>query len=151
MTEKYKPKFYGKMKGGKFVLHDPEGYRKHTELFEEEQEMQMTLEKRTKKRTQGDFGEGTNQNGYLWGVLIRGVADEIGEMDQDYVYHWVLITVGHFKVMPGGTKVPDKTSDMEAGPFQELCKRIQIWAATPGNVCEKGMYLPDPHETNYDI
>jgi len=29
--EKYKPKFYGKMKGGKFVLHDPEGYRKHTE------------------------------------------------------------------------------------------------------------------------
>lgn len=148
---KYTPKFYGIKKGGDIEFAHPDEYERHLALFEDGQEVELTVKKRSKRRTQGDVGEATNQNGYLWGVLIRGIADEIGELDQDYVYHWALLSVGHFKVMPDGTKVPLSTSDMEAGPFQELCKRIQIWAATPGAISERGVYLPDPHEQNYEI
>lgn len=149
---KYIPKFYGqKGESGEFEHAHPDDFARHMELFEVGDELELTVKKRSKRRTQGAPGEGTNQNGYLWGVLIRSIADEIGELDQDVVYAWVLVAVGHFKVMPDGTKIALGTSDLEAGPFQELCKRIQIWAATPGNVCEKGLYLPDPHEAEYNV
>lgn len=137
---KYNPKFYGKKVGGSFKLHDPKSYAKHLQLFEEGQELEMTLKKMTKSRTQGLAGEGSNQNGYFWGVIIRMIADHIGELDQDYVHDAVLVAVGHFKEVLG-TKVPKETKDMEAGEFQELMKRIQIWASKTLD-----LYIPDPYE-----
>lgn len=141
----YVPRVMGKVEGGEFVPND------HGEWSDEQRrldglEVEVTIRKRRKPRTQGAPGEASNQLGYYWGVLIRTIADEIGEMDQELVHRWVLRAVGHFKVMPDGMKIPAPTSDMDAGPFQELCKRIQIWAAQPGNVCDSGLYLPDPHE-----
>lgn len=144
-----KPKFYGKVVGGKFEAENRRDLELYLSRFEGK-EVYAVFTRRGKPRTTGAPGEGSNQNGYLWGVCIKLIADEIGEIDLDYVYHWVLLKVGHFKEMPDGTRVPLATSDMEAGPFQDLCKRIQTWAAQPGNICEMGMYIPDPHEVEYD-
>lgn len=147
---KYVNRVFGTVDGGMFVPNDPMEWADEQARLDGK-EVEVSIRKRRKPRTTGAPGEPSNQSGYYWGVLIRGIADEIGEMDQDIVHGWVLVAVGHFKVMPDGTKVALPTSDMEAGPFQELCKRIQIWAATPGNLCENGLYLPDPHEAEYNV
>lgn len=136
---KYTPKFYGKKVGGSFKLEDPKAYAKHLMLFEEGQELEMTLSKKYKRRTQGEPGQ-TNQNGYFWGVVIRMIADHVGELDQDYIHDLVLVKVGHFKVILG-EKIAKETKDMSAGEFQDLCKRIQTWAMQ-----ELGVYIPDPYE-----
>jgi len=114
------------------------------------QEVEATIRKKARKRTQGDVGEQTNQNGYLWGVLIRMIADDIGELDQDAVHDWILLAVGHFKVMPDGTKIAATTSDMEAGRSRSYASGSRYGRRSRRIRAGLGLYLPDPHEVDYD-
>lgn len=145
-----KIKFYGKISYGKFRLNDPDLYQTHLSKFKEGQEMEMTIDRKHKRRTQGAPGEETNFNGYLWGVVYKIIGDEIGEMDLDYIHYWAQINTGNVKIAPDGKTIPKGTSWMSGGEFAEYCSKVRIWAAKPGNIVEKGIYIPDPNECDWE-
>lgn len=74
------------------------------------------------------------------------IGDEMGELDLDYIHYWAQMSVGNFKVMPDGTKIPKGTKHMSGGEFAEYCGHVRTWAATPRNVCEFGLNIPEPNE-----
>lgn len=147
------PKFYGTIKQGKIEHQDPEKFNNFvTFAFKEEQEVEIVVKKKFKKRTSGQPGEETDFNGYYWAVIVRMVADEMGEIDQDFVHDLIQMETGNFKVAKVGgreIKLAKGTSDMSGGEFAEYCSRARIWAGTPGNICDAGMFIPQPHEANY--
>lgn len=141
------PKFYGKIKGGRVEHQDPEKFNNFVAFgFKEEQEVEITIKKRFKKRTAGHPGEVTNFNGYYWAVIIRMIADEIGEIDQEIVHHWIQLAVGNFKTMKDGTKTPIGTGHMTGAEFSDYCSRVRMWA---GNTEGLNMFIPQPHEAEY--
>jgi hypothetical protein len=144
------PKFFGKMAGGKFVLDDRNLFDNYIQKYPDGKELEMTVKAKYKKRTSGQPDEETNFNGYLWGVLYKIIGDEIGEMDLEDIHYWIQIKVGNIKVMPDRSVIPAGTSDMSGGQFAEYCSKVRIWGSTPGNICENGMYLPEPNEAEYD-
>jgi len=145
-----KQKFYGIIKNGQIIWNDSEYFAQHILKFKDGQEVEMTLEKKHKRRSSGLPGEAANFNGYYWAVVVRIIADEMGEFDQDLVHHWIQLEVGNFQTMKNGTRVPLGTSKMSSGEFAEYCSRVRMWAATPGNVCDKGCYIPEPNEVEYE-
>lgn len=140
------PKFFGKNIGGKLVLDNFDLLTSYLKKYPEGKELEMTVKAKYKKRTSGQLGEETNFNGYLFGVLYKIIGDEIGEMDLDYIHYWAQIQTGNVKIMPDKSLVPAGTSEMSGGEFAEYCSRVRIWGGTPGNICEQGMYLPEPNE-----
>jgi len=147
-----KPKFYGVKKGGELVLLETEREQlnKYLQKFKDDEELEITVSKKYKRRTQGDPGESTNFNGYLWGVVYKMIGDEIGEFDLDYVHHWAQIKTGNVKGMPDGSVVPKGTSELSGGEFAEYCSKVRMWANMPGNICERGLFIPQPNEAEYD-
>ena len=118
--------------------------------FKEGTEMQLTISKRLKKRTSGQPNEETNFNGYLWGVVYKIIADEIGELDLDYIHYWAQVSVGNVRGMPDGKIVPRGTSEMNGSEFSEYCSKVRIWAGTPKNIVEGGIFIPEPNEGCYN-
>lgn len=145
----YKQKFYGKKIGRSIALNESDKTVLGNLLqnFDDGQEMEMTFSKRKKIRTSGAPGEETNFNGYYWKYVLKTIGDEIGEMDLDYIHYWAQMKVGNYKVMKDGTKIPLGTSWMSGGEFADYCSRVRIWASKPGNITERGIYIPDPNET----
>jgi len=146
-----KPKFFGKKKKGVFVFNDGQksSYDSYLNNFKEDQELEVTIAKKYKKRTSGQPDEETNFNGYLWKVPYKIIGDEIGEFDLEYIHYWLQIKVGNVKGMPDGTVIPAGTSEMSGGEFSDYCRKVRIWAATPGNICELGLSIPEPNECEY--
>lgn len=143
------PKFYGTIKDGKIEHQNPELFQNYVTFnFKDDQEVEIVVKKRAKRRTAGLPGEETNFNGYYWTVIVRTIADHIGEMDQDIVHQWIQTAVGHTKAMPDGTKVPIGTSHLSGGEFSEYCKRVRMWAGNSENALG-GLFLPQPHEVEY--
>ncbi len=117
--------------------------------FPEGTEIEVSPRKKFKRRTSGQKGEATDFNGYYWGVIVRMIADEkgeIGESAYNEIHQWIQINIGNFKEMHDGTKVAKETSNMSGGDFAEMCSRARMWANIPGNVCEYGLYIPEPYE-----
>jgi hypothetical protein len=141
------PKFYGTIKNGKLEMNPGEQNLINSYLmqFKEDQEIEMTIKRKYKKRTQGGQGEETNFNGYWWAVVVRMVADEMGDEDQDYIHHLILIQIGHFKVDKYGNKHPLSTSELSGGEFAELCSRARTWASK-----ELKIYIPEPNEAEWE-
>lgn len=138
------PKFYGTIKNGKIEHQVPELFQNYVTFnFKDDQEVEITVKKRFRKRSSGAPGEETNFNGYYWAIVVRMIADEIGEIDQEYVHHWIQISVGNFKTMPDGQKVPAGTGHMTGGEFAEYCGRVRTWAGNPEGLA---MFIPQPHE-----
>ena len=153
-----RPKFYGKAHGGKFIPRDPETLTGVMAKFQDGKELEMTIGPKYKKRSQGDVGEETNFNGYYWAVPVRIISDVMGELD-DKATHTLLQMMFNFKFIEvvnpetgkkEGIKVPKGTSDMSGQEFSEYCSKIRMWAAIPGNITERGVYIPEPHEAEYD-
>ena len=140
------PKFYGAKKNGKFVFEDRPSYELYLENFKEDTPLELTVKRKYKRRTSGQPGEETNFNGYYWAVIVSMVADEIGEADRQAVHGWIQMATGNVKRMPDGKEVPGNTHDMSGGEFSDMCVRARNWAATPGNLCEYGLNLPEPGE-----
>lgn len=143
------PKFYGTIKGGKVEHQDPDKFNNYvTFAFKEDDSVEIVVKKRAKRRTAGLPGEETNFNGYYWAVIVRMIADHIGEIDQDVVHQWIQIAIGHTKAMPDGEKVPMGTSHLSGAEFSEYCSRVRMWAGNPDNALG-GMFIPQPHEVEY--
>ena len=147
-----KQKYYGVKKGKTFVLDEQSEMMvtNFLQKYEDGKEIEITVGAKSKKRTSGQPGEETNFNGYLWGIVYKIIADEIGELDLDYVHYWAQVKTGNVKGMPDGSVIPIGTSEMTGGEFAEYCSRVRIWASTPGSICENGMYIPEPNEADYN-
>ena len=145
------PKFFATIEQGKVKHADPQAFQTYViSKFKEGQEVEITIKKKYKKRTSGQPWELTDFNGYYWYCIVRPIADEIGEIDQEAVHGWIQIGAGNFKEVKG-KKIPLGTSEMSGGKFAEYCSRARIWAGTPGEITEKGIYLPEPHEAEYEL
>jgi hypothetical protein len=151
MAIKYK--YLGIKKGRSFVMNEADKtvLGNYLQKFEDGKELEMTVGPRYKKRTSGQPDEETNFNGYLWGVVYKIIADEIGELDLDYVHYWAQIKVGNVKGMPDKSVVPAGTSELSGGEFAEYCSKVRMWASSPGAICENGMYIPEPNEAEYGV
>lgn len=148
-----RPKFTATKQGRRMVFHDPAALYNYMDRFKDGQEVDVTIARKYKRRTQGAPGEETNFNGYYWGVIVKLIADEMGyfeKQDIDMLHDWIQVNVGNVKRMPDGKTVPAGTSNMSGGDFAEFCSKARMWAAAPGNVCEQGMYIPEPNEADYD-
>lgn len=147
-----KPKFKGIAHCGNFAFKkgEREMYDAYMQKFKNGTEMEMIIGKKYKKRTSGQEDEDTNFNGYLWGVVYKIIGDEMGEVDLDYIHYWIQQKVGNVKGMKNGDVVPLGTSEMDGGDFADYCKKVRIWASAPGNVCELGLYIPEPNEAEYE-
>ena len=142
----YTPKFYGKAVNNKFVFDKRSDFDFYMEKFKDNTPLEMTVKRKYKQRTSGKYDEETNFNGYYWSVLVAMVADEIGEADRQCVHDWIQVAIGNIKRMPDGREVAGNTSDMTGGEFAEMCQRARYWAATPRNICEMGLIIPEPNE-----
>ena len=140
-----KPKFYGQMKGGKLIINDRDQFDLYLQKFPDETEMEFTISRKYKRRTSGQADEKTNFNGYWWAVIIRMVADEMGEMDDDYIHNLIQVEVGNIRPTKDGQVVPAGTKHLSGGEFAEMCSKARIWASK-----ELNLYIPEPHEAEYN-
>jgi hypothetical protein len=133
--------FYGQANKGRFMHRDPEEFARYMRTFEDGTDIEIYVQRKKKLRTSGQPGECTNFNGYYWGVIVRMVAEEMGEMDTEYVSKNIELMVGNFKSNKNGDKIPLGTSKMTGGEFAEYCSKARIWAS-------KFLHLniPEPHE-----
>ena len=153
MVKKIHPKFFGKILNGRATMYptDKEYYDGYIHTFREEQEIEITIKNKFKKRTSKQPDEETNQNGYYWGIPMRMIMDELGDQfTKQELHDWIQIKVGNTVMMPDQTEIPKGTSEMPAGEFEEYCSKVRMWCAVPGNLCEDGMYIPEPYEAEYD-
>jgi hypothetical protein len=169
-----KPKFYGSIWKGDVVHSNVEKIKKHLSQFEDGQEVEIIISKRRKARTSGQPGEETNFNGYYWGVIVKMVADFMGEMDMDYVHGLLQSVTGNIR-NTGLSKYPDRpefcpseiwellktngylkgetpdnipagTKNMTGGEFSEYCSKCRIWASK-----ELNLSIPEPNEADYEV
>jgi len=133
--------FFGIATKGRFVHRDPDGFELFMKQFEDGYEMQAMVQPKVKRRTCGRAGELSNQNGYYFGVQLKMIGDEIGEMDLRIVDNWVQIEVGNIKIIKDKI-VPAGTKFKEPADFQNYCKKVSIWASSFLH-----LYIPDPHES----
>lgn len=141
-----KLKYIGVKKGRSFILNpnDQLMLGNYIQKFEDGKEIEMTVEPRRIRRTSGQPDELTNFNGYYHAVIKRLIADEMGELDDDYTHNLIQLMVGNFRVAKDGTKVPAGTKNMSGGEFAEFCAKCRIWASK-----ELHLSIPEPHEAEY--
>lgn len=135
--------FYGKASRGQFVMDykDKEIKKKFLLTYEKDTPLVMEIKKYSKLRTSGRPDEETNFNGYYWGVIVKMVADEMGELDQEYTHGVIQVGAGNCKPDKKGNQIPLGTSNMSGGEFAEYCSKARMWASQ-----ELGLYIPEPYE-----
>lgn len=138
-----KPKFYATARAGRIEWQDREAVSRHMAKFPAGTEIELTISRKWKRRTQGAWDEETNFNGYYWAVPIRIISDYIGEEDGDTTHYWVQMAVGNVKSMPDGSKVPAGTRHMSGAEFSDYCSRVRMWAAK-----DHGLNIPEPNEVD---
>lgn len=131
--------------GSKLRMKNNADFLRHVRRFKPGEPLQVSVERRYRKRTQGAEGEVSNQNGYYWKCLSI-IADEIGEPNVETVHDWLQLALGNVKAMKDGTRVPLGTRHMSVGEFSEWSNKVIQWAETPGNIVEHGIKLPRPDE-----
>jgi len=89
------------------------------------------------------------QNKYLWGVVYKTIAEEIGEDDVDNIHEQMSLmfngkkikvwdeTTGEIKE----TKIPGNTSSLTTVEFEQYIEKIRRWASK-----FLGIYIPLPNE-----
>ena len=146
------PKFFGTSKNGQFIFNPGERarYDNYIRIYPDGKNLQLAVGQVSYPRTTGQPGEPTNFNGYLFGILYRIIGDEIGELDLDYIHHWIQMKVGNIKGMPDGTVIPAGTSHFNGHQFSEYCDKVRRWGTEPGNICTNGLILPLPNEEIFE-
>jgi len=149
------PKFFASIKDGKlfFNIGQRELFNNYITKWPDGKEVELTIKAKYKKRTSGQPDEETNFNGYYWGVIIKIIGDELGyytKEELEYIHDWLQMKIGNVKIMPDKTMVPAGTSNKSGAEFAEYCSKARMFASTPGNICEQGMYIPEPNEAEYE-
>lgn len=124
--------FHIKFEGGKMVVSQESDLRDYL-ATQKDGEGIMTIDRRRKPASY-------EQTKYYWGYLVRPIADEIGELDQEEVHEWIQIKTGNFKEIKG-TKIALGISHMNTMEREEYYSRVRMFASS-----FLGMYLPKPNE-----
>lgn len=107
-------------------------------------EIQLTIGRKKKIRTTGKKWEGSNQNGYLYGVVLPILCKSSGEIDPDrmkYNLQRKFLRIGGTDDIP----IVRRTSGLSTIEWEEFMSQIRIWADT-----ELQTYIPQPNE-GYDM
>jgi len=129
----------GIVKNGKLILHDRESFLKDIANNYNGKEVYLTISKYRKSRTTGKEGEGSNQNGYLFGVVLPILCAELGYQPEDMK---VLLQIMFLRT--GGTDALPEfrgTSELSATEWEEFMTSIRNWASAELNI-----YIPTPNE-----
>jgi hypothetical protein len=146
------PKFYGTIKQGKFAHQDPQAFQVYVATkFKEDQEVELTIKRKFKRRTSGRPDEETNFNGYYWGVIIPILSEATGELDAKKLDSALQILVGNTAIVLG-KEVPKGTSQMSGAEFADYCSKIRMLAGSPDNPFSgQPILIPEPHEADYGL
>lgn len=89
----------------------------------------------------------SNQNRYLWGIVVPMLCESIGYPPEEAEECWsaVKIAVGHCKETKIG-KVALPTRHLSTKEFAEFTDNVRTWAS-----CELGIRIPSPYETDYGV
>jgi len=154
-----KPKFLVQVLNGTMVFKDRPAFTNYMRKFEEGQELEITIGPKFRRRTQGDkaAGEETNFNGYYWAVPVRMISDEMGEIDDNVTHNLLQMLFNKRGVQTvDGTghhhnvEIPRGTKDLSGAEFAEYCSKIRMWASLPKEQGGLGVYIPEPHEAEYE-
>jgi hypothetical protein len=135
------PIFYGDIQNGKMRLEDKEGMILWMNSLEGKK-IQVTIEKRKRKRTSGKHDEKGNQNGYLHGVVLPICSKELGytieEMKEIFIQMFSPYKIVEF----AGKKIEIKkrTSEMTTVEFNEFIELIFL------KMAEIGIVIPSPQK-----
>ena len=125
------------VKDGKLLFHDKAGFQQYLGTLQDE--CQLVLKKWYKNRTD-------KENRYYWGVVVRLIADEVGEENKDNVHDFIQLQVGNSADV-AGVKVPAGTSHMTTAEFEDYATRVRNWASK-----ELHVFVPLPNEAeSYDM
>lgn len=132
------------MQREKLVINDRSAFDLYLQKFKDGTEMEMTVSRKYKRRTQGGPDEATNFNGYWWAVIIRMVSDAMGEIDDDYTHNLIQIEVGNVRRTDDGKVIPAGTKNMSGGEFADLCMKARVWASQ-----KLQLSIPEPNEAEW--
>lgn len=135
------PVFQGEVKNGVLHVFEKEQLAEHITSLNGKK-VELTVQKRKRKRTTGKPHEPGNQNGWYWSVILPMSGKELGydpkEMHETFSQLYapkVKKEVGNLTVM-----VPIRTSNMNTEQFAEYCDTIVRTMA------EMGVVIPDPEK-----
>ena len=126
------PAFFGTIKDGALEFRsnrEREAFKNYLTSIQHktkpETKVKILVKRYNDKRTSGKDDEGSNQNGYYWGVVIPIIANELGytsdEMHQAIKFHFL---------RTGGTENLPKvkgTSELQKDEWEELMEKIRAY------------------------
>jgi hypothetical protein len=128
------PKFYGTIENGKLELINPTEYQTYLNTLSGE--VELTVKKRTKKRT-------LSQNAYYWGVVVKMIAEETGH-DSDEIHELMkqMFLKDLIKIKGEIYETVKSTTELETKGFSlDYIERIKYWAMEKLN-----LNIPSPDE-----
>ncbi len=148
--------FIGQVYKGKLTLATKKrftDYVKSLEWKSKPAKVVLTIRRYRKKRTTGAPDQRSNQNGYLWNVMLPILADHFG-YTPDEMYHALEIKFSRI----GGTDLLPKIKkfkELDTKEWEEKLEKIRIWALTdyqinipfPNEDLEQEMYETNPPKT----
>lgn len=145
------PFFYGRIKqdakgDNQIRLDYRRDYQRYlNQTFKPDQSIKISVKKNIKKRTTGQGDEKSNQNGYLWGVVLPILADHFGYTDNEMLD--ALRPLFFFEVSDKNPKVKRllSTTLYNTQEWEKKMEDIRVWALNEENV-----YIPEPHEVDYE-
>lgn len=143
------PKFLASIHDGKFIYAEPELLAERIKKLNGK-EVYITIVKKTKSRS-------SDQNRYYWGCVLKVLASEIGELEEDMdvslrkQFLETYIPQIHdglkIKFLTDRSKkfpVPKSTTELSTVEFEEFLSKVRIWASSELNI-----YIPLPNEYDY--
>lgn len=84
-----------------------------------------------------------SQNRYYWGVIIKMIGDEQGEIDQNKIHALLksLFLKGGVEVNGKRYEIIKDTHDLDTIEFEDYCEKCRQWASQ-----ELNLYIPLPNE-----
>lgn len=126
-------KIYGKVEGG-IINYDDKALMDSWLAKNEGREIRADFSRRNKK------DRSLEQNSYYWGVLIKLIADEIGEDDHDAIHEFLKVKFLAFDSL--FILKFRSTADLSTVEFEDYCAKIRSWAWQ-----FLGVFLPKPNES----
>lgn len=130
-----KPFFIGKIENGHLKVFRPEVLRHAIAKIGEGNEFQMTVEKRSLKRSLAE-------NAYYWGVVVKMVSDQMGILPDDAHEFMKRLFLKKGITWRGDRyEVTRSTASLSIAEFEDYCESCRNWASM-----EMDLVIPLPNE-----
>lgn len=125
------PRFKGVVQNGRFFPHEPEMYEVYLQSLDGK-ECELSIGEWRKKRTE-------NQSRYYFGVVVKMIADEIGDSKDEIHSFLTTMFLKDYKELKGKQYVIVRsTTSLNTKEFTHYIEECKMWASK-----ELGLYIPD--------